>query len=286
MATNPMTVAGVVARPGTPVVARRALFSRLTSGIAAGVALVVGPPGSGKTVLLRSWIEDAGLWPRVAWVSVDRDERDAQHFWLSVVRALRSAVSADGIVERLTPTPAFDGDGLVERLLAELGSLDEPIVLVVDDLHELRAAEARAQLERLLSRRPALLRVVLASRRDPQLGLHRLRLTGELTEVRTADLRFTLEETRELLARVRDRAAGRGGAAAPGPHGGVGGGAAAGGALTGRPSRARAPRRRIHWQRAHRRRVSAGGGAGAPAGGRAAAVAAHVDPREGQRGAG
>ena len=73
-------------------------------------------------------------------------------------------------------------------------------MLVIDDLHELRSAEALAQLEALLARRPPLLRVVLATRHDPQLGLHRLRLAGQLTEVRAADLRFSLDETRELLA--------------------------------------------------------------------------------------
>jgi len=85
-------------------------------------------------------------------------------------------------------------------LVSELQSLGEPVVLVIDDLEELASTEALAQLEVLLARRPSLLRVVLATRHDPQLGLHRLRLDGLLTEIRASDLRFTLEETRELLA--------------------------------------------------------------------------------------
>src|ERR1700731_4159715 len=61
-------------RPGTPaergaqrLVSRRALFQRLSAGGSGGVTLVAAPPGSGKTALLRSWVEGAGLRDRVAW---------------------------------------------------------------------------------------------------------------------------------------------------------------------------------------------------------------------------
>lgn len=131
---------------------------------------------------------------------VERGEQDAQRFWLSVIRELRGAIGADAFVEKLEPTPGFAGDAVVERLIAELGSLEQPVLLVISDLHELRSPDALRQLEHLLTRRPPLLRIVLSSRRDPRLGLHRLRVAGELTEIRSADLRFTIEETGELLA--------------------------------------------------------------------------------------
>jgi LuxR family maltose regulon positive regulatory protein len=185
---------------GSPPIARRGLFERLSTGSPAGVTLVSAPAGSGKTVLLRSWIDQAGLADHVAWITVKRHERDPQRFWLAVVEKLRTAVGADAFVEKLTPAPEFDGAGVVERLVSELGSLEDPVLLVLDDLQELQSSEALSQLGLLIDRRPRLLQVVLATRRDPQLGLHRLRLGGELTEVRAADLRFTLDETRELLA--------------------------------------------------------------------------------------
>jgi LuxR family maltose regulon positive regulatory protein len=185
---------------GSPPIARRELFERLSTGSSAGVTLVSAPAGSGKTVLLRSWIDEVGLADHVAWVTVQRGERDPQRFWLAVVEKLRTAVGADAFVEKLTPAPEFDGAGVVERLVSELGSLEDPVLLVLDDLQELQSSEALSQLGLLIDRRPRLLQVVLATRRDPQLGLHRLRLGGELTEVRAADLRFTLDETRELLA--------------------------------------------------------------------------------------
>jgi LuxR family maltose regulon positive regulatory protein len=181
------------------LLARRGLFERLTTGCQAGVTLISAPPGSGKTVLLRSWIDDSGLAGRTAWVTVDRNERDPQRFWLSVVDKLRGLIGADAFVERLAPSPDFDGDAVVDHLVAALALLEEPVVLVIDDLHELSSRAASAQLEVLLARRPPPLRVMLATRRDPQLGLHRLRLAGDLVDIRDPDLRFTLEEARELL---------------------------------------------------------------------------------------
>jgi LuxR family maltose regulon positive regulatory protein len=179
------------------LIARRALLQRLASR-PAPVTLVSAPAGSGKTVLLRSWIEGAGIEARTAWVSVARGERDPQAFWLAVHAAVHRA--AGGGVEPLTPMPEIDPGLVVQRLIRELGACDRAIWLVIDDLHELRSEAALAALERLLAQRPARLRIVLATRRDPRLGLHRLRLAGELAELRADDLRFTRAETGELLA--------------------------------------------------------------------------------------
>ena len=85
-------------------------------------------------------------------------------------------------------------------VLSELAEQVEPVVLIIDDLHELRSADALAQLERLLAVLPSSARVVLSSRRDPSIRLHQLRLADEVAEIRAGDLRFTERETRELLA--------------------------------------------------------------------------------------
>ena len=161
--------------------------------------MVSAPPGSGKTVLLRSWIDAAGLAERAAWMPVGRAERDPQRLWLSVLGALRQTVPGSQLVRELTAAPDLDGWAMVERLLKDLAPLDEPLWLVIDDVHELGSDLARRQLELLLMRAPEELRFVLATRHDVRLGLHRLRLEGELTEVRADDLRFSLAEARELL---------------------------------------------------------------------------------------
>jgi LuxR family maltose regulon positive regulatory protein len=180
------------------VTARPALWERLERS--ARVAVVSAPPGSGKTVLLRSWISEAGRAERAAWVAVGRDERDPQRFWLSVLGALRQTLLGSALVRELTAAPDLDGWAIVERLLKDLAPLGDRLWLVIDDLHELGSDQARQQLELLMMRAPEKLRFVLATRHDVRLGLYRLRLEGQLTEIRADDLRFSLAEARELLA--------------------------------------------------------------------------------------
>src|SRR5690348_13314569 len=198
-AEGPDDVTGRAARPGLGgVVPRPALSGRL--GGPARVTVLSAPPGSGKTVLLRSWIGEPGRAGRVAWVPVGRGEQDPQRFWLSVLGALRGTSAGSGLVRELTAAPGLDGWAVVERLLKDLAPLAGRLWLVIDDVHELGSAEALAQLELLVLRAPPELRFVLATRHDLRLGLHRLRLEGELAEIRTADLQFTLAEAGELLA--------------------------------------------------------------------------------------
>jgi len=190
--------AGQVARGGAAgVLARPELSARLSGP--ARVTVVTAPAGSGKTVLLRSWISDPDRSGCAAWVPVGRDGRDPQHFWLSVVSALRQTAACSGLVQPLTPAPDIDGWAIVERLLADLASLSKPLWLVVDDVHELDP-EVLRQLELLIMRAPPPLRFVLAVRHDVRLGLHRLRLEGELAEIRAGDLRFSMTEAQELFA--------------------------------------------------------------------------------------
>src|SRR5260370_41983439 len=94
----------------TCVTVRRPLFERPGAGGRGGVALVCAPAGSGKTVLLRSWIDHANLGDHTGWVSVEHDERDAQRFWRSEIDERRGTAGAAAFVDELTPTPTFDGD--------------------------------------------------------------------------------------------------------------------------------------------------------------------------------
>ncbi|HXT88985.1 MAG TPA: AAA family ATPase, partial [Trebonia sp.] len=180
------------------VVVRHELLGRLDR--AERVAQVSGPAGSGKTVLLRSWLNAAGLGGRTAWVSVPEGERNPQRFWVAVADALRGTAPGAGVLRPLTAAPDLDGWAVVERLLADMSRLPKRIWLVIDDLHELAAEEARHQLELLILRAPEKLRFVLAGRHELGLGLHRLRLEGALTEIRGSELRMTLPEVRGLFA--------------------------------------------------------------------------------------
>jgi LuxR family transcriptional regulator, maltose regulon positive regulatory protein len=179
---------------------REELLGTLDRAVNKRVTVISAPPGSGKTSLLRAWAGRSTTLPRVAFVSVDRDEQDAQRFWSVVLDAIRSSRPTRKHQTKPAATVAVDGDELVNTVVTELAGLVEPVVLVIDDLHELRSAEAIAQLERLLAALPSSVHVVLSSRRDPSIRLHSFRLAGEMTEIRAGNLRFTDSETRELLA--------------------------------------------------------------------------------------
>jgi len=189
------------AQPPGGIVARPELFRRLTAS--PRVTVVSAPAGSGKTVLLRSWMGQGDLAGRVGWIAAGRDDRDPQRFWLSVLAALRRTVAGATLVRQLTPAPDLDGWSVVERLLEDLTPLDDRLWLVIDDVHQLEQTEALQQLELLVMRGSPRLRFVLATRHDLRLGLHRLRLAGELAEIRPADLRFSLAEARELFQSAR-----------------------------------------------------------------------------------
>ncbi|HEV2933983.1 MAG TPA: LuxR C-terminal-related transcriptional regulator [Streptosporangiaceae bacterium] len=176
---------------------RCALFGRLAE--AERVVQISAPAGSGKTVLMRSWIAEAGLARHAAWVPVDGEERDPQAFWISVADALRGTAAGSALVRPLTAAPGLDGWAVVECLLKDLAPLEDRLWLVIDDAHLLGPGEVLPQLELLVLRAPPELRFVLATRHDLRLGLHRLRLEGELTEIRAADLRFSLAEARALF---------------------------------------------------------------------------------------
>jgi LuxR family maltose regulon positive regulatory protein len=167
---------------------------------AAKVTLISAPAGSGKTSLLRAWADGPGQPYRLAVVQVRRDQQDSQQFWLAVLGAIRAASGTPGEGEQLAATPDFNEAAIGERVLTELAEHRDRTFLVIDDLHELTSPEALTQLTRLLEKLPLHVHAILATRRDLPLRLHRLRLAGDLAEIRAADLRFTQRETHQFLA--------------------------------------------------------------------------------------
>ena len=190
--------------PRPDFVPRPRLVEALDEGLSRGVVLVCAPAGYGKTVLLADWVRH-GRQP-VAWLSLDAGDNDPARFWHHAVAALDRA--RPGIAGRLGPLlgppapPSFEG--LVTALVNEMaaGPGDGEALLVLDDYHLIGAELVRASVGFLLEHRPPGLHLVLVSRSDPPLGLARLRASGQLAELRAAELRFTPGEAAALLQQV------------------------------------------------------------------------------------
>jgi LuxR family transcriptional regulator, maltose regulon positive regulatory protein len=193
---------GKFAPPAPPVtlVARPALLDRLTAGAGQRLTVVLGSAGAGKSVLLSSWA--AARPPGVtSWLSCDEADANPIRFWTGFIEAARvieprfGADAADLL--------ALDGDvsaDLTASIANDAARLPAVSAIILDDFHYAAAAVSRAMtglVEHWPSRAAQL---VLASRADPPLRLHRLRLTGELCELRDRDLHFSLAESGDLLA--------------------------------------------------------------------------------------
>ena len=181
------------------LIGRDGLLAALDRAAARKVTIISAPAGSGKTSLLRAWADRAGQRYRLTVLRVQRDQQDAQQFWLALLDAVRHASATDGRAEPQAATPDFNAPAMVDRVLSELADAPGDIMLVIDDLHELTSPAALSQLSQLLVSLPSHVHAILTTRHDLRLRLHQLRLAGELAEIRAADLRFTERETRELL---------------------------------------------------------------------------------------
>jgi LuxR family maltose regulon positive regulatory protein len=182
------------------LVARPVLHDRLNAGAGQRLTVVVGSAGAGKSVLLSSW---AAARPpgMTSWLSCDRADANPVRFWAGFIEAPRmmapwfGADAADLLA--MDNTMSADVTASIANDAAELpvGSS-----VIVDDFHTAAAAVA-GDMTDLVERWPAgTAQLVLASRSDPPLRLHRLRMTGELCELRDRDLYFSLAESRDLLA--------------------------------------------------------------------------------------
>ena len=166
----------------------------------APLTLVVGPAGSGKTQLVASWARAQGR-NAVAWISIEHHDGRSRAFWADVVAALGHAGAADPSSPALRAGPDAADRTFLVRLAAELAARPDPLVLVLDGVSMIDGERWATELEFVLRHAGPMLKVVLIGRSDPPMPLHRYRLAGRLTEIRTGDLAFTAGEAGELLAR-------------------------------------------------------------------------------------
>lgn len=180
-------------------------MERVSRGVEGTLTLLAASAGAGKTALLSSWVDAGGAPGPVAWISLGEDDGGRARFWSDVLGAIARARGSRHALRGPAQPASEAPDPFLSRLINLLAELPEPLVLVLDDLHAIRSAEPLLDLRTLLRYAPPQLRLVLSTRVDPDLPLHRLRLSGQLEEIRTEDLAFTLEETTALLAALRLR---------------------------------------------------------------------------------
>ena len=185
--------------PGT-LVTRSVLQDRLLAGAGRRLTVVVGSAGAGKSVLLSSWA--AARSPGVtSWLSCDEADANPVRFWAGFIEAPRAVVPDFGAdaADLLTMDAVMSAD-VTASIANDAAKLPAGSAVVVDDFHY-AAPEVAGNMSDLVERWPAeTAQLVLASRVDPALRLHRLRMSGELCELRDRDLYFSLAESGDLLA--------------------------------------------------------------------------------------
>ncbi len=191
-----------IPRPRPHVVSRPRLLERLNEGLHRKLTLIAAPAGFGKTTLVSEWVK--GIERPAAWLSLDEGENDPTRFLTYMVAALQTIApnigeGVLGVLQSLQPPPP---EAMLTALLNEITTLPDYFVLVLDDYHVLEAKPVDLALTYLVEHLPPQMHLVIATREDPQLPLARLRVGGQLTEVRAADLRFTASEAAEFLNQV------------------------------------------------------------------------------------
>ena len=180
------------------LVRRPRLLDALDRGEQVRLGMVVGPAGAGKTMLLADWLAARPERPS-AWLSCDSADTDAARFVTAIIEAARIGFGQPWIGEDARQLMTLDGEVSADAVAALADDLDAPDgVLVIDDFHLTGAASADA-LRWLVEYHPPSLQLVVASRVDPPLRVHRMRAHQDLVELRDGDLAFSVEETRSLL---------------------------------------------------------------------------------------
>jgi LuxR family maltose regulon positive regulatory protein len=193
--------------PRPEVVPRPCLVERLNEGLQRRLTLISAPAGFGKTTLVSEWVAGGGrLEPkvRVAWLSLDEGDNDLTCFLAYLVAALQTLAPNIGagvlaVLQSPQPPPP---ESILTALLNEITAVPDHFVLVLDDYHVIEAQLVDHALTFLLEHLPPHMHLVIATREDPPLPLARLRVRGQLAELRAADLRFTPAEVAEFLNQV------------------------------------------------------------------------------------
>jgi LuxR family maltose regulon positive regulatory protein len=187
--------------PRPKAVLRSHLIDRLNQGVQhiPGATLISAPAGFGKTTLVGEWIESCER--PAAWLSLDEGDNDPARFLIYFIAALQTIAPAigQGSLEMLQSPQSPPIEPILTSLLNEITTIPNNFILVLDDYHVIDSRSIDRALTFLLEHQPPQMHLVITTREDPDLPLARLRVRGQLTELRAADLRFTYPEAAQFL---------------------------------------------------------------------------------------
>jgi LuxR family transcriptional regulator, maltose regulon positive regulatory protein len=166
------------------------------------LTLVSAPAGYGKTTTIRMWAEEADC--PVAWVILEKSDNDLRQFLAYLLTALNRAADHLGqeVLEVVESAQEVNSQQALGLLVNDLHGLDRPIILVLEEYHLIENEQIDRFIEALLVQNLPSLHLVIATREDPGLPLTRLRVRNQLTEIRAADLSFSLDEASDFFSTV------------------------------------------------------------------------------------
>jgi LuxR family maltose regulon positive regulatory protein len=187
-----------VPRLGEDIVLRGRILDLIERSVRRRVTAITGPAGAGKTIACASWAARQGS-RRIAWLSLDEGDRDPDRFWTHLGVALRAGHDR-GSLAPLVPRsrPCEPAESMEDTLRA----LDGPVVVILDDVHELADSPSTGGLNFLLRHAPDAVRIILSGRCLAGTHVAKLRLSGDLAEIGAADLACTPAEAGQYLARI------------------------------------------------------------------------------------
>jgi LuxR family maltose regulon positive regulatory protein len=170
---------------------RPRLIERLNEGLHSKLTLLSAPAGFGKTTLLSEWLAAQGR--EAAWLSLDEEDSDPSRFLAYLVAALQTIAPniGEGVLGALQAPQPPPTESILVALLNDITAFEGDFILVLDDYHVIDARAVNDALTFLLDHLPPQIHLLIAPREDPNLPLPRLRVRGQLTELRATDLRFT-----------------------------------------------------------------------------------------------
>src|SRR5215208_238646 len=196
-----------VPRTRTELVPRPRLREALVRYEGRRLTLVSASAGFGKTTLLSEWLEDrSGDGLPIAWLSLEEADNDPARFLAYLVAALRSALGegiGEGVLVSLRLPEFPPVEAVVGILINELADVrHEEVTIVLDDYHVIYSGPVHEATSFLLEHLPGNAHLVISGRADPPLPLAKLRARDQVTEIRAAELRFTIEEATAFLKGV------------------------------------------------------------------------------------